>query len=330
MLAWVFDMASGVDRLGIGGRGWPLRCLVVNGDDDTDILRRRMWALCQHHGVPPSVLQDRVHLVGVDQLVAQGVDLELASLDAGKRERSAEWLTRTCRELRLDVVGVDPLVTMAGAELTNEDAVRELGKTLKRVAMEQRVAVMVNHHTRKGPVDTSSAEAADASYGSTFIGTYARTTLLLSGVTERAHKDLGLSGRPSDYSEVTSTKQSYARASVDDEVYYKNDVDIRVPGAPERVGEVALSRAVVGAAVPEQVILDTIVEMDGLGHGARPSHQYALDKWAAEKVSGASRAAVRVAIDEMVARGVLRKVDKWDSAGNKSVRYEVVKPAFPG
>src|SRR5246127_3596209 len=59
------SIAAGKELLGEKIRGSGLKCLLINAEDSTDEIRRRVWAFCLAHCVAEHEL-DRLYVAGAD------------------------------------------------------------------------------------------------------------------------------------------------------------------------------------------------------------------------------------------------------------------------
>jgi hypothetical protein len=162
------------------------RCLVINSEEDSDELKRRLWAAA--------------HLMGIDQQLLRGMvlyadrphDIVIAEADhrtkTVTRRPMADQLIATIRQYEIDVVIIDPFAeTFIGDENSNSE-LKWAAVLWREIARFTECAVLLVHHTRK------SAEHGDmdAARGGGALAGVARIVCTLFGMgKEEAERMLG-------------------------------------------------------------------------------------------------------------------------------------------
>jgi RecA-family ATPase/Holliday junction resolvase RusA-like endonuclease len=137
------------------------RCRVWlhNGEDSRDELLRRVVAVCQHYDIPQTELAGWLFLTSGTEMplkVANGYsDLKI---DAPL----VEEMTRTVLEHEIDVVMLDPLVTIHSINENDNGKMDQVVRIFSRLADTCNCAVDLSQHTRKLPTGVVEHSADDA------------------------------------------------------------------------------------------------------------------------------------------------------------------------
>lgn len=117
------------------------RVLFLSGEDDAPVLRKRLEALEDAHGV--KVPRDRLHFVDhVSPIIA--VD------GAGATHVTPAWTALRKKGANYELVVIDPFVSWLEAVNENDaGTMGRLAENLKSLAAETGAAVLVSHHTSK-------------------------------------------------------------------------------------------------------------------------------------------------------------------------------------
>lgn len=164
--------------------GWVVRqpgnVLIVNAEDDTDEMRRRLAAAARAMGVNGYDLRDRLFLASnPENIVIARTDARTKTV---VRTPLLDELVAVMKANNIRVLIVDPFAeTFEGDENSNSE-VKWAGILWREVARRADAAVLLVHHTRK--YAGAMAGDADASRGGgALIGT-ARIVATLFGMTE--------------------------------------------------------------------------------------------------------------------------------------------------
>lgn len=167
--------------------------LLVNNEDDTEELKRRIAGIQIVHGIPNTELYDRLYIwsgYGEPIRFAEKRD-KYSKLDRTKGvPKLIEWM----KDKKIVALFVDPLISTAlGAEENDNNDMDALVSIWKGIAAEAQVAVSLTHHTRKTQGD-SEGHAGDAQAfrgGGAFIGAV-RLAHTLARMSKETENKLGL------------------------------------------------------------------------------------------------------------------------------------------
>ena len=158
--------------VGVAWGGWtprrPEKILIINSEDDTEEMQRRLVAAAEDMKVEQQQLVDRVLLADApESIVIARTDSRTKTV---VRLPLIEDLIKTIREAGVGVVIVDPFAeTFEGDENSNSE-LKWAAMLWREVARRTGTAVLIVHHTKKYAGDM--AGVADASRGGgALIGT---------------------------------------------------------------------------------------------------------------------------------------------------------------
>jgi hypothetical protein len=172
--------------LGTGMRwgGWfpraPVKTLVINAEDDSDEMRRRLYAACQEMQIDGKELRDRVAIAE-----APG-NIIVAKADSRTKtvieQPIAKQLVATVTINGFDVLVVDPFAeTFEGDENSNSE-LKWAAVLWRKIARETNCAVLLVHHTRKFNAEAGDMDSARG--GGALVGV-ARNVSTLFAMTEQ-------------------------------------------------------------------------------------------------------------------------------------------------
>lgn len=155
-LAWALSLAIGRALVG----DYVHRCsrvLVLTFEDDRDEYRRRLKALCIHHGIT-----DVKHgWLLVKSLNGLGVKFATQSKSGVMVETGAPTrIMEVIKRYSIDVVILDPFIKLSGAPENDNTATDAVACILTRIAEQRSVALLVLHHFRKGAAIAGDMDAA--------------------------------------------------------------------------------------------------------------------------------------------------------------------------
>jgi hypothetical protein len=171
-----------------------LRVLYVNMDDAQDEIDRRVRGLCLHHRIDPARLAGRFFTVGADAgpvLLAQRNDGARVVLVPEAWAR----LEGAIRETGADVLNIDPLANVTGAEEDNQTMLL-VGDRLAALARVHNLAVNLTHHTRKAAPGQKGGVTAerglDEGRGGSALPNRARLARTLRKMTKNEAGTMGI------------------------------------------------------------------------------------------------------------------------------------------
>ena len=166
------------------------RVWIHNGEDDLRELQRRILAACQLFKIPQEELKDWLYLTSGEELplrVARGynelkIDTELV-----------ERMTATILELEIDVVLLDPLITLHGVREDDNPRMDTVIRLFKQIASHCDCAIDICHHTRKLPAGSNGADyIADDARGASAFHDAVRMLRLLNVMSREEAKRLSI------------------------------------------------------------------------------------------------------------------------------------------
>jgi hypothetical protein len=299
--------------------GWRPRgvykTLVINAEDDSDEMRRRLYAACHEMEIVACDLRARVAVAE-----APG-DIVIAKADSRSktvvRTPMVERLVQTVTDNGFDVLVVDPFAeTFEGDENSNSE-LKWAAVLWREIARRTNAAVMLVHHTRKFGAEAGSMDSARG--GGALVGV-ARIVSTLFQMTEQEaviydvpeeqrHQYLRFDDAKANLTLVTFAakwffKKTFVLPNGDGDEP-ADEIGVLMPWAPRGIF----------ARIPNElanVILDTIAA-GALGKEGAPGDRFCLSRrgednrrWAGKVI----RALVECAIDE--AQKVL---DTWIKSG---------------
>ena len=170
----------------------PTKVLIVNNEDPTDELDRRMAAVAQHFELDRSAAIDRIFtLSGADRKFK----LVLKSREAGAVEGpEVADLRKFVADNGIGCVVFDPLVSLHDMNETDNSEMQRVMEALTSLAASLRVSVIVLSHTPKPPIASADSYAGtiNAIRGATAIKDAARIALTLFGMSEKDGEAFGV------------------------------------------------------------------------------------------------------------------------------------------
>ena len=164
MATTALALASGKPILGEKIWGGPKKVWLLNLEDPSDELSRSIQAAAKRHGIRPDEIAGNLFVnAGI-----MGGDLKIATIignRAGVSERVVDALIEQLRSRQIDLLILDPFVSIHSVNENDNTSIDLVAKTLARVAAEANCAIVVVHHSRKsggGDGDVDSARGASA------------------------------------------------------------------------------------------------------------------------------------------------------------------------
>lgn len=170
--------------VGTSWGGWKTRkaekVLVINSEDDTDEMRRRLSMAAQDMGVDPEILAGRLALAeNLDNIVVARLDPRTKSII---RTPLLADIVKTILDNEIKFVVVDPFAETFEADESDNSQVKWAGVLWREVARLTGCTVLIVHHAKKYANDM--AGDADASRGGGSMIGIARVLCTLFTMTE--------------------------------------------------------------------------------------------------------------------------------------------------
>ncbi len=175
-------MAAGRDLLGDKPHG-ALKVWLINLEDPHEEIERRVVAAMLEHRVSPAHIGDRLFINS-----GREMPLRLADLAGGKPTLLVDAFAafeRTIKINEIDVVLIDPLVSLHGLDENANGAMDMLVKRLAKSADDCNCAIELVHHVRK--LNGQDADADSARGGSAIISAV-RSARVLNGLSAEVAK----------------------------------------------------------------------------------------------------------------------------------------------
>lgn len=237
-LTMAISAATGRDLLGIDPCGRH-RVAVWNNEDDRDEQMRRVIAICQHFGI------DRKELEGWLFMPANEERLRMAGRSKGVIvPEDAQMLIDQIRELKIDMVVIDPFAETHPAQENSNEEMVAVGSIYRGVAQLGNCGVVAVHHTRK--LDAASSEGhsgnLDSMRGASALGGIARVVATYNTMNKKQAKAMGVEDKERGRYTVLETAKA----------------NLSAPGANFRVFERAQERINVTEDDPDGELVGVI------------------------------------------------------------------------
>jgi hypothetical protein len=152
---------SGRDLLGINVPK-PIRVGLINLEDDRNTMNKRVAAVMKHFKLKPSDIDGRLFMLGKEEVAVRIAKSEHFAVQIV--ELQVQGLINIIRELKIDILSIDPFVLTHGVNENDNSAIRDVVKAYDRVAFEARCSVHLWHHNRKANgAETSTDSVRGAS-----------------------------------------------------------------------------------------------------------------------------------------------------------------------
>jgi hypothetical protein len=230
--------------------GWrprrPCKVLIINSEDDTDEMRRRLYAAYGEMNI--TTLDEVRQRLAIAE--APG-DIVIAKADGRTKtvlaQPMVDRLIKTVKEYGFDVLIVDPFAeTFDGDENSNSE-LKWAAVLWRRIARETGAAVMLVHHTRKFGAEAGNMDSARG--GSALVGVARIVSTLFAMTREEAaiydieeeerHKFLRFDDAKANQALVTFAAKWFTKKSIvlpngdDDEP--ADEVGVLEPWAPQGI-----------------------------------------------------------------------------------------------
>ncbi|MGI4799317.1 MAG: AAA family ATPase [Janthinobacterium lividum] len=208
MVAYAVGLALGQPIHGMRPAA-PCRVMLYNVEDDQDEQKRRLSAVLTSMGRAPADIAGRVARVmptGAGALLEHNPDP-----DHGPTLRHTAAMVALIAAIereRPDVLVLDPFAELHDQDENANVALREVVAVFRRLAVDHNLALVLVHHTRKGPADPGNMDAAR---GASSVVSAARVVLTVSTMDEAAAERLGIApDKRRHYFRVDGAKSNYA------------------------------------------------------------------------------------------------------------------------
>jgi RecA-family ATPase len=167
-IAEILAMATGRDLLGIAPQE-RVRALYWNGDDPYEEVERRIFAVCEHHGIDAKRLMDERWLyVGT----RDKHPLNLADMERGRVVINHNLIEEMCAFIKNNEIGFaafDPFKACHRASENDNTDIDAVAQAFSTIAERTNAAIGLDHHIRKPAYGQGEATTADARGASALI-----------------------------------------------------------------------------------------------------------------------------------------------------------------
>jgi AAA domain len=233
-LAIGMAICAATDRELLGEKirgGSNLKALVINGEDSTDEIRRRVYAFCLAHGVAESDLNG-LTVVGANDGWVQRISF-LTTNEKGMsalNQDGLDALQLALDALDPDLIVLDPLVSFcAGGNMNDNAVMASIMRKLKEIAARYECAMLIVHHTRKG----GEAGNVETISGASAITNLARRAIMPAPLTDDDVRRLAvLPSERFQHFKLVDAKSNLAPRATDSPLYRLHSVELPNPEPP--------------------------------------------------------------------------------------------------
>jgi RecA-family ATPase len=162
-----------------------------NGEDNMAELERRVVAICQNYNIPQEALEGFFFMTSGNEVplrVAESWNQARLNIN----HRLVKCVTEQIGDNKIDVVGLDPLVTLHGVKESDPGQMDGVLRIFGGIADTQNCALDLSHHTRKLAPGGAEEITIDDVRGAKAISDAARTVRLLNYMSPKDAADVGL------------------------------------------------------------------------------------------------------------------------------------------
>ena len=174
-------MASGRNLLGVDVKE-PVTVAVLNAEDTREEVARKLNGIMQFYQVRVGDLGERLLLFGMGEWEPPG---ELENYDA---------LESLIERNGIDVLILDPWVSMNRAKENANEDVDEYAKALSAIAARQDMCIEIVHHTRKPAPGVSAAATTDDARGASSLRAASRSARVFARMGAKEAKAADIDG----------------------------------------------------------------------------------------------------------------------------------------
>jgi hypothetical protein len=253
--------------------GSNLKVLLINAEDSSEEIQRRVYAFCIAHRVGEHEL-DRLYIAGADDPRVQRLSL-LRTNEKGHSQQDAAGLAElgaALQSLSPDVVILDPLVALcANGNMNDNPSMSLVMRSLKALAIQFDCAILVVHHTRKN----GEPGAQETISGAASIVNLARRAIMPVTLSKDDATNMGvLLSERLRYFKLVDAKSNLVVRSDDPTLYRLHSVELPNAEPPiypfgdnvQAVARVQLApQASAAASVDDQKIRQAILDLVARG-----------------------------------------------------------------
>lgn len=169
----------------------PGPAIVINNEDDSDELKRRIAAVTRHFSVDKHQLQQGLQVYsGVERPFLIARRAAEGFLVPGDRDA----LVQQIKAAKASLVVVDPFLETHEANENDNGEINRVAQFYRQVAVDADCAVVLVHHTRKPPSSGSEGHAGnmDSGRGASSLAGVARIVVTLYDMDEKAAGQYGI------------------------------------------------------------------------------------------------------------------------------------------
>lgn len=201
------------------------RVLVLNNEDPTDEMNRRMAAVCRHFGLDRDKVADGVRFRSGESNPLCVVGRKDMRSNLTRTDEVKDLIAYVKRRKFVAII-VDPLVDFHQADENKNTEMAVVMQAWRHIAAETGAAVLIVHHTAKpGAID--QAGNANAGRGASAVVNAARAAATLFTMTKEDADKYGISpDKRVDYKRLDDAKANLTRYSASAEWYLNVSVDL--------------------------------------------------------------------------------------------------------
>lgn len=188
ILVEMIAMAIGKGLLGIEPAP-NLRTWYWNGEDPQEELQRRVQAILKYYEVTAAEIEGRFFLDS-----GRDLPIKIAETRNGTARIAvpvAIQLVEAIRDLKIDVLAIDPFVSSHAVPENDNGAIEMVAKQWADIADKTNCAIQISHHTRKTGGESASIED---SRGASSLNYAARTRRSINTMNATEAKNAGIEG----------------------------------------------------------------------------------------------------------------------------------------
>lgn len=172
----------------------PVGCKVWihNNEDDEIEIKRRLLGMCQHYGIDPDEIREKVLF---SSGVVQKLRLAIKHQDEVKRTKATDELVEDIRAHGVVFMAMDPFVSVhSGVSENSNDEVETVISYIRNIASQTGCAIDLVHHSVKNHSGNTESRAGDANTArgaSALIGAV-RSSYTLAPMAEETAEKIGI------------------------------------------------------------------------------------------------------------------------------------------
>jgi hypothetical protein len=170
--------------------GTPLRVWLWNGEEPREEIERRIAAACEHFGIAPEAIGDRLFLDSGREMGICIAHLERG--DVKVAEPIVDQVERTIRENRIDVLQLDPFVETHQVGENDNGAINRVARQWQHIADATDAAIELVHHSRKPSSGSSGEVTVDDARGASALISAVRCARVLNRMTKEEGETAGV------------------------------------------------------------------------------------------------------------------------------------------